>query len=556
MVTGLAQALVAAGAVDAQEIAADVDRFGDGTALGRELISRGVVSERTLAESVAASTGTRFLDLAAVTIDPAVLALVPSSLCRRFQLLPIERSAHRLTVGIVDPTDLVALDDVSTATGLVVDPVVVARDALQTVFGRFLRSDEELTELSTVIEGASTAARTSFTLSLDEGDDATPVVRFVNLLIAQAITDRASDIHIEPGEADLTVRFRIDGVLHEVQRADRTIQDGVLSRLKIMAQIDIAEKRRPQDGRISVTLEGRTIDLRLATLPTVWGEKVVMRILDTSERRVSMAELVMSPGNDARFREAIRRPHGMVLVTGPTGSGKSTTLYTALSEIASPEVNVVTIEDPVEYRLPGISQMQVNPRAGLGFSTALRSILRADPDVLLVGEIRDRETAITSIEAALTGHLVLSTMHTNDAPSALTRLVEIGAEPYLVGTALTAVVAQRLARRLCVECRERADLDDETLQSAGFERPDHGVDAFYRPVGCRACSYTGYRGRVALHEVMTLSEDLEQQVVGRSRGRELRDIALAQGMVPLRDDGWAKVVAGITTIDEVLRVTA
>jgi len=556
MVIGLAQALVAAGAVDAQEIAADVDRFGDGTALGRELISRGVVSERTLAESVAASTGTRFLDLAAVTIDPAVLALVPSSLCRRFQLLPIERSAHRLTVGIVDPTDLVALDDVSTATGLVVDPVVVARDALQTVFGRFLRSDEELTELSTVIEGASTAARTSFTLSLDEGDDATPVVRFVNLLIAQAITDRASDIHIEPGEADLTVRFRIDGVLHEVQRADRTIQDGVLSRLKIMAQIDIAEKRRPQDGRISVTLEGRTVDLRLATLPTVWGEKVVMRILDTSERRVSMAELLMSPGNDARFREAIRRPHGMVLVTGPTGSGKSTTLYTALSEIASPEVNVVTIEDPVEYRLPGISQMQVNPRAGLGFSTALRSILRADPDVLLVGEIRDRETAITSIEAALTGHLVLSTMHTNDAPSALTRLVEIGAEPYLVGTALTAVVAQRLARRLCVECRERADLDDETLQSAGFERPDHGVDAFYRPVGCRACSYTGYRGRVALHEVMTLSEDLEQQVVGRSRGRELRDIALAQGMVPLRDDGWAKVVAGITTIDEVLRVTA
>lgn len=556
MVTGLAQALVAAGAVDAEEIAADVDRFGDGTALGRALISRGVVSERTLAESVAASTGTRFLDLAAVTIDPAVLALVPSSLCRRFQLLPIERSAHRLTVGIVDPTDLVALDDVSTATGLVVDPVVVARDALQTVFGRFLRSDEELTELSTVIEGASTAARTSFTLSLDEGDDATPVVRFVNLLIAQAITDRASDIHIEPGEADLTVRFRIDGVLHEVQRADRTIQDGVLSRLKIMAQIDIAEKRRPQDGRISVTLEGRTVDLRLATLPTVWGEKVVMRILDTSERRVSMAELLMSPGNDARFREAIRRPHGMVLVTGPTGSGKSTTLYTALSEIASPEVNVVTIEDPVEYRLPGISQMQVNPRAGLGFSTALRSILRADPDVLLVGEIRDRETAITSIEAALTGHLVLSTMHTNDAPSALTRLVEIGAEPYLVGTALTAVVAQRLARRLCVECRERADLDDETLQSAGFERPEHGVDAFYRPVGCRACSYTGYRGRVALHEVMTLSEDLEQQVVGRSRGRELRDIALAQGMVPLRDDGWAKVVAGITTIDEVLRVTA
>ncbi len=356
---------------------------------------------------------------------------------------------------MLDPTDIIAIDDVTSLTDLQVEAVVVAADALAQAFERFLRSDEELSDLSEQI-GESATSMPGHHVHRDRSrkqDADAPVVRFVNLLITQAINDRASDIHIEPGEHQLTVRFRIDGVLHEMQRADRTIQDGVISRLKIMSSIDIAERRRPQDGRLSVIHEGRQIDLRVATLPTVWGEKIVMRILDNSGQVMAMSDLRFSAINEQRFREAIARPHGMMLATGPTGSGKSTTLYTALRTVANPRINVITVEDPVEYRIAGINQVQVNNRAGLTFAAALRSILRSDPDVVLVGEIRDKETAVISIEAALTGHLVLSTLHTNDAPSALTRLTEIGTEPFLVATALSAVVAQRLARRLCLRCR-------------------------------------------------------------------------------------------------------
>ena len=336
------------------------------------------------------------------------------------------------------------------------------------MFERFLRSDEELSELSLAIEENVESSSESFTETIEDQDADAPVVRFVNLLIAQAINDRASDIHVEPGENQLTVRYRIDGVLHEMQKADRSIQDGIISRLKIMSSIDIAEKRRPQDGRLSVNHESRQVDLRVATLPTVWGEKIVMRILDNTGQRMAMSDLLMSPRNLDRFNAAITRPHGMVLVTGPTGSGKSTTLYTALRAVANPKINVITVEDPVEYRIGGINQVQVNNKAGLTFSNALRSILRSDPDVVLVGEIRDNETAIISIEAALTGHLVLSTLHTNDAPSALTRLTEIGAEPFLVATALEAVVAQRLARRLCPKCRVPFVEPTEVLTALGF----------------------------------------------------------------------------------------
>jgi type IV pilus assembly protein PilB len=381
------------------------------------------------------------------------------------------------------------------------------------------------------------------------------VVRFVNLIIDQAISDRASDIHVEPTGSDLKVRLRIDGVLHEMQSADRSIQDGVISRLKIMSSIDIAERRVPQDGRISVLHEGRSVDLRVATLPTVWGEKIVMRILDNTGQVMTMEDLRFSNTNGTRFHDAITRPHGMILVTGPTGSGKSTTLYTALRTVANPRVNVITVEDPVEYRIPGINQVQVNPRAGLTFATALRSILRSDPDVVLVGEIRDRETAAISVEAALTGHLVLSTLHTNDAPSALTRLTEIGTEPFLVATALSAVVAQRLARRLCTKCRRPFDGDAETLRQVGMPEEMIADAAVHTAVGCANCSNTGYRGRVALHEVMTVTDEIEQRLVGRATGADLRELALEQGMVALRDDGWVKVADGITTIEEVLRVS-
>ncbi|WP_345802280.1 ATPase, T2SS/T4P/T4SS family [Microbacterium sp. AZCO] len=552
---GLAQTLVLTGAVRAAEMSAALAEVGDGPELTQHLVNAHLATEAQIAEAVALNTGHRYIELANLPLDPNVVALVPGNLCRKYQLIPLDRRGDRLTVGVLDPTDILALDDVASVTDLFVEPVVVARDALLQMFERFLRSDEELSELSMAIEENSEAQAQIFTESIEDQDADAPVVRFVNLLIAQAINDRASDIHVEPGEFQLTVRFRIDGVLHEMQKADRAIQDGIISRLKIMSSIDIAEKRRPQDGRLSINHEGRPVDLRVATLPTVWGEKIVMRILDNTGQVMTMRDLLFSGVNESRFRDAITRPHGMILATGPTGSGKSTTLYTALRAVANPRINVITVEDPVEYRIPGINQVQVNQRAGLTFQSALRSILRSDPDVVLVGEIRDFETANISIEAALTGHLVLSTLHTNDAPSALTRLTEIGCEPFLVATALSAVVAQRLARRLCMRCREPMTETSDVLTSLGFPHDPADVPQLYEAVGCNSCSNTGYRGRVALHEVMSLTEELEQLVVTRATGTEIRQVALEQGMVSLREDGWSKVALGLTTIEEVLRVS-
>tara|TARA_R110002020_G_scaffold15464_9_gene55034 strand:- start:2625 stop:4238 length:1614 start_codon:yes stop_codon:yes gene_type:complete len=536
-------------------MATALEQFGDTSELERHLVDRGLVSEWQLAEAVATHTGHRAVDISAVVIDPHTIALVPGTLSRRYRILPLEHTGDRLLLGMVDPTDIIAIDDVTSVTDLRVEPVVVAADALQRAFERYLRSDEELSDLSEQIGETNESATISFTASLDDQDADAPVVRFVNLLIAQAINDRASDIHVEPGEHQLTVRFRIDGVLHEMQRADRAIQDGIISRLKIMSSVDIAERRRPQDGRLSVHHEGRQIDLRVATLPTVWGEKIVMRILDNTGQSMAMTDLQMSAGNLARFEKAIHRPHGMVLVTGPTGSGKSTTLYTALRDVANPRVNAITVEDPVEYRIAGVNQVQVNNRAGLTFGAALRSILRSDPDIVLVGEIRDHETAVISIEASLTGHLVLSTLHTNDAPSALPRLVEIGCEPFLVATALTAVVAQRLARRLCIQCRTPVTETSELLASLGFPHDPSDPPQIYRAAGCPICSGTGYRGRIAVHEVMTIDDRLEELVVARATGTEMRQAALAAGMVSLREDGWSKVAQGLTTIEEVLRVS-
>lgn len=552
---GLAQTLVLTGAVRAAEMSAALAEVGEGPELTEHLVNSHLATQAQIAEAIALHTGHRYVELANMPLDPNVVALVPGALCRKYGLIPLDKRGERLIVGILDPNDIVALDDVASVTDLFVEPVVVARDALEQMFERFLRSDEELSELSMAIEENAESSAESFTETIEDQDADAPVVRFVNLLIAQAINDRASDIHVEPGENQLTVRYRIDGVLHEMQKADRSIQDGIISRLKIMSSIDIAEKRRPQDGRLSVSHEGRQVDLRVATLPTVWGEKIVMRILDNTGQRMTMADLLMSPRNIERFQAAITRPHGMILATGPTGSGKSTTLYTALRAVANPKINVITVEDPVEYRIGGINQVQVNNKAGLTFSNALRSILRSDPDVVLVGEIRDNETAIISIEAALTGHLVLSTLHTNDAPSALTRLTEIGAEPFLVATALEAIVAQRLARRLCVRCREPFTEPTEVLTSLGFPHDPFDPPQIYRAVGCPACSGTGYRGRVALHEVMSVTEELEQLVVTRATGTEMRTVALEQGMVSLREDGFSKVAQGLTTIEEVLRVS-
>jgi type IV pilus assembly protein PilB len=547
---GVAEVLMRAGIMEPVELADLVTQYGEGDQLRDYVIGHGRVTEPQFAQALADQHGLTFVDLAAMTLDPEVVALVPPMLCRRRRVIPVASTGDRVTLAMVDPSDILAIDDVASVTGLIVRPVVVTPSAMTQATNRYLRSDTELSQISAALEQSAVPAEAT-----DTGEDPdAPVVRFVSLLIDQAISDRASDIHVEPTGSDLKVRLRIDGVLHEMQSADRSIMDGVISRLKIMSDLDIAERRKPQDGRLSVKHEGRTVDLRVATLPTVWGEKVVMRILDDSAQRRRLEDLELSPENLRRFTAAIARPHGMILVTGPTGSGKSTTLYTTLAEIAKPELNAITVEDPVEYRLAGVNQMQVNPRAGLTFENALRAILRSDPDILLVGEIRDRETATISVEASLTGHLVLSTLHTNDAPSAITRLTEIGVEPYLVGTALNAVVAQRLARRLCLRCRERYTPEPDVIEALDLGAEGGTTPTLYRAVGCSFCSGTGYRGRLALHELMIVTPELEHLAVVRSPATELRALALAQGMVPLREDGFAKVRRGITTLEEVLRV--
>jgi type IV pilus assembly protein PilB len=374
-------------------------------------------------------------------------------------------------------------------------------------------------------------------------------------LITQAVNDRASDIHVEPGERNLKVRYRIDGVLHEVMSPPKSVQAGITSRLKIMADINIAERRIPQDGRIGLKVQNKAIDIRVATLPTVYGEKIVMRLLDKSSVLLQLQDLGFQPQNFQRFQESYKKPYGMILVTGPTGSGKSTTLYATLNILNQPTVNIITVEDPVEYRLAGINQIQTNNKAGLTFSAALRSILRADPDIILIGEIRDRETAQIAVEAALTGHLVLSTLHTNDAPSAVTRLIEMGIEPFLVASSIDCILAQRLARKLCDRCKEPYMPTAEELLTAKFPWVEgEEIPKLFKAVGCTSCGKTGYKGRMAVHEVLTVTEDVERLAVERASSEEIARMAQSQGMATLRDDGLEKVRQGLTSIEEILRV--
>jgi len=522
----------------------------------RELVAEGVVTESQVASARAAQLGLPFVDLTEYPVDSSSVALVPPQLLRRHEVLPIGRDGDRLMLAMADPRDVLALDDVRAAVRMQVRPVVAERGDLLAAIARFVRSDGELSELTTAIVEESRDTSADLVPVSEAAEDDAPIVRFVNLLISQAIADHASDIHIEPAERDMAVRYRIDGVLHEMQRAPKNIQNGVISRLKIMADIDIAERRKPQDGRLSVIHGGKQIDLRVATLPTVFGEKVVMRILDNSMTGLGMDQLRLLERNAAAYRASYTKPYGMILVTGPTGSGKSTTLYTTLHEVSRPEINVITVEDPVEYRIPGINQVQVNPKAGLTFASALRSILRSDPDVVLLGEIRDHETAQIAIEASLTGHLVLSTLHTNDAPSAVTRLIEMDIEPFLVGSALDCVVAQRLARKLCDKCKQPYAGDFQELFAMRFVQPGDPQPTLYKPVGCTSCSNTGYRGRLALHEVMTVTEEIERLAVARASSAEIGRMAIQQGMTTLRQDGWAKALLGWTSVEEILRVVA
>jgi type IV pilus assembly protein PilB len=528
----------------------------NGQPLVRYLIDEGVVAESAVFSILAEQLNLSFVDLGEIKIDQSAVAMVPEAVARRHFLIPIAFERGKLVIAMADPANVVAVDDIRAISKREVRQVVATRADVVAAINRYYRLESAAETL--VEEAAADLGKAEEALEAQlatGGADDAPIIKLVNLLITQAVNDRASDIHIEPEEHGVRVRYRIDGVLHEVMRPPKSVQAGMSSRLKIMADINIAERRIPQDGRISVQLHGKQIDIRVATLPTVHGEKIVMRILDKSSVLLDLSELGFSEHNYKIFEESFTKPYGEILVTGPTGSGKSTTLYATLNILNRPEVNAITVEDPVEYRLAGVNQVQTNAKAGLSFASALRSILRCDPDIVLIGEIRDHETAQISTEAALTGHLVLSSLHTNDAPSALTRLVEMGIEPYLVASALDCVLAQRLARRLCSRCKEPYKPTIEELTASRFPfDPEGDLPELFRPVGCAACSKTGYKGRLALQEVMSVTPELERLVIESASSEEMKRTALNQGMKTLRQDGMEKVSRGITSIEEILRV--
>ncbi len=529
----------------------------NGKPISRILIEMGRITESDLVRTLAQQVGLGFVDLEEITIDTAVTLLVPESLVRRYQAIPIQWDEKgRLVVTMADPSNVFAADDIRAMTGAEVVTVVSPPSQVQQLIDKVHRLDGEVDTMAQEaadefgdggVEGSK----------IDDLIEDAPIVKFVNLVITQAVADRASDIHIEPTESDLRIRYRIDGVLHEAMRSPKAIQAGVTSRLKVMADINIAERRVPQDGRISVRVSGMEVDLRVATLPTVYGEKIVMRILDKSKALLTLDDQGFLPDVQSRYEYSYTKPYGTIMVTGPTGSGKSTTLYATLNILNEVDRNIITVEDPVEYRLAGINQVQINGKAGLSFAAALRSILRCDPDIILVGEIRDKETATIAIEAALTGHLVLTTLHTNDASSTPQRLVEMGVEPFLVTSALSSVLAQRLARRLCSHCAESYQPSESELIEAGWPM-ESTTDwpTLSRPVGCGHCGKTGYKGRFALHEVMTITEEVERLIIERRSTEDVKKAAVMQGMVPLRQDGLRKVAAGMTSLEEVFRVVA
>ena len=523
--------------------------------LGRILIDGGLVTEGDLVAMLSRQIGLEFIDLSEHPIDPSAAGLVSAALARRYEALPVGWDDDRLVLAMADPSNVFAVDDIRTVTKRELKVVVGTRAAILDAIEKYHRMDGDAESISA--QAASESESDEDLARVKEVVEDAPIVKLVNMLISQAVADRASDIHIEPSEHDLRIRYRIDGVLHEVMRPPRSIQAGVISRLKIMADINIAERRIPQDGRVNVNLGGKQVDLRVATLPTVYGEKVVLRILDKSTALLKLSDLGFLPSSMERYEQSYRKPYGTILVTGPTGSGKSTTLYATLNILNEDTKNIITVEDPVEYRLPGVNQIQTNNKAGMTFAAALRSILRSDPDIVLVGEIRDKETATIAIEAALTGHLVLSTLHTNDAATTPTRLIEMGVEPFLVASALDCIVAQRLARRLCEKCKEAYQATPADLTRLGWDLEAEGIpERLFRPAGCAACGRTGYRGRFAIHEVLTVTEDIERLIVDREHSEDIKKMAVAQGMLTLRQAGLTHVGQGTTSIEEILRVIA
>lgn len=525
--------------------------------IGEILIQKGWIKGAELTEALARRLGVRYLDLAETRVDASAASLITEKDARRYSALPIAYvNDHTLLVAMVDPSNIFAIDDLRIMTGYDIEPGIATEEDVFNQITKLRKLDDKVAEnLDEQMSGEAVSA--DEVRDIREQIDEAPIVKLVNSIMAQAADDGASDIHFEPQAKELIVRFRNDGVLHEIMSVPRRMQSGVLSRIKIMADLDIAERRVPQDGRIGLVVGGKPIDMRVASLPTVYGEKIVIRLLDRSNVMLRLEDLGFSDKSLARFKKSFSKPYGAILVTGPTGSGKSTTLYATLNILNSSEKNIITVEDPVEYRLGGINQVQANFKAGLTFARALKSILRCDPDIVMIGEIRDKDTAQIAIESALTGHLVLSTLHTNDAPGALSRLTEMGIEPFLTASAVDCVLAQRLARKLCEACKEPYKPTQEMLRRNDFP-PEacenwEGV-VLYKPVGCNRCNGTGYKGRLGIYEVMLVTEAIERLTVERKSADEISRVAQAEGMKSLREDGIDKVLMGRTSVEEIARV--
>jgi type IV pilus assembly protein PilB len=520
-----------------------------GTTPERVLVDNGSLTQDALARALAERYGLDHLDLGVFSVDMSAANLVSTAVAKRYQAVPVAFADKRtLLVAMADPSNVLAVDDIAIMTGYEIRVAVAPPDDIAALVSRLDRLEDVVGEASELVEEEDGGE----VVALHETSDDAPVIKLVNQLVGQAVERGASDLHLAPDGRDMRVRFRIDGVLQDVTTVPRRMAAGVISRIKIMAELNIAEKRIPQDGRVGLVVDGRHVDLRVVTLPSVHGEGIVMRVLDKASVVVELDRLGMADPERERFESACRETHGAVLVTGPTGSGKSTTLYAALQLLNTPEKNIITVEDPVEYEMSGLTQVQVSAKVGLTFATGLRAMVRADPDVIMVGEIRDRETAQIAVESALTGHLVLSTLHTNDAPSAITRLIEMGVEPFLVASALDCVVAQRLARMLCPNCKRRTIIPAKVLIDSGYNARME-LEA-YEPVGCRRCGGSGYRGRVGLYEVMKMTPEIQTMALERKPAEAIRDVAVRQGMTRLRDDGLQKVRQGRTSIAEIARV--
>ena len=542
--------------------AAQDNQRKDNVSLGMALAKMGFVSDTEITDFLAQQYRVASIDLSEYEIDKDVLKLVNQEVCKRHKIVPVSRAGSSLIVAMADPSNLHAIDDVKFLTGYNVEPVVASETQIMAVLeGAAAPKEISYDDImdgfdEDAIEVADTEADVNV-LDLERQSGDAPVVRLCNAILLNAIKKGASDIHIEPYEKALRVRYRIDGMLHEEMNPPLKLKNAISSRIKIMSSLDIAERRLPQDGRIKLKLGGgREMDYRVSVLPTLWGEKIVMRLLDKSNLQLDMTKLGFDKKPLEDFKRCIHLPYGMVLVTGPTGSGKTTTLYSALSDLNQTDTNISTAEDPVEFNLHGINQVQMHEDIGLNFAAALRSFLRQDPDIIMVGEIRDFETAEIAVKAALTGHMVLSTLHTNDAPSTVTRLLNMGIEPFLVTSSLNLVLAQRLARKICSECRAEVRVDEKGLLEVGFKKEDLAKVKVFKGMGCPRCNDSGYKGRIALYEVMPFTDKLKELVLQGCSSAELKQEMIRQGIQSLRMSGLAKVIEGVTTIEEVCRVTA